>query len=230
MVTTMAITEVGICNMALARIRANPIGEFNEESPQAEKCRIFYPESRDLVLSEVDWPFNKKTVTLALKPYEPAEWKYAYSYPNDCLMVRYLLPRKDSTPGYESRTALLRGNLSESREIEYDVELDDNNSRVIVTNEPEARLVYSIKVEEVRLYGQMVSDLMAWRLAMDLAIDLGGDAGRKYRIEAENQYNKLLIKAEARYLNQSRPRQRQEVPRSVRARLGRPGYEQPLRK
>ena len=60
MVKMMANTEVDICNMALGRIRAKSVGTLTENSIQAEKCRIFYPEARDTVLSLVDWPFNKK--------------------------------------------------------------------------------------------------------------------------------------------------------------------------
>ena len=216
----MANTETDICNIALSRIRAKSIGALTEQTVQAEQCRIFYPEARDLVLTLVDWPFNKKTITMALKEFEPAEWRYAYAYPNDCLRIRYVLP---GSGGVSSTYRVTDDRLTQLDQlnVQFDVQLDDSNEQVLVTNQVEARLVYSLAVTDVRLFGQMVTELIAYRLAMDLAIQLGGDAGAKYRDSAERQFNKMKMEAEAKYLNQSLPRQQQALPKAVAARYGR---------
>lgn len=224
----MANTEVDICNLALARVRANPIGQLIENSPQAEKCRIFYPEARDYVLSMKDWPFNKKTVSLSLKTFEPAEYTYAYDYPNDCLKIRYLLP-DDSAQSANYRSVDDRLHELGRPRIEFDTELGEDGTRVIITDQPGAKGVYTAKVKDIRLLGQIITELIAYRLAMDLAIPLGGDAGRKYREEAKRGFDEMEGDAISLYLNERSPRQMQELPRSIRARLGRSSHL-PLRK
>lgn len=220
MVKMMANTEVDICNMALGRIRAKSVGTLTENSIQAEKCRIFYPEARDTVLSLVDWPFNKKTITMALKEYVPSEWRYSYAYPVDCLRARYLLPSKGSLVD-SYRTTGDQLSTYDSVTIPFDTELDSSGEQVIVTNQVESQLVYSVTIKDVRLFGQLVVEMISYRLAMDLAITLGGDAGQKYRDKCEGLYIKFKGDAESKYLNQSLPRQKQATPRAVSARMGR---------
>jgi hypothetical protein len=216
----MANTEVDICNIALSRVRAKSIGSLTEQSAQAEQCRIFYPEARNLVLSLVDWPFNKATITMAQKTTTPAEWAFAYAYPTDCLRVRYVLPTGsgliDNYRGYDDRLTQY-----DQIQVAFDVQLDENGDQVIVTNYDQARLVYSKRVSDVRLFGQMVTEMIAYRLAMDLAIQLGGDSGQRYQSTAQANFESMKQEAEAKYLNQALPRQKQALPRSVSARMSR---------
>lgn len=222
MVVLVATTETDIANLALSRVRANPIGSLLEQSVQAEQCRILYPNARNEVLSMVHWPFNKKTVQLSLKTDKPAEWTYAYAYPNDCLMVRYLLPEKNGLVN-NYRSVDSRFVSYERDEIEYMVELNGDDEQIIATNQPNAMAVYSKLVKDVRLYGPLVVNVIAWRLAADLATPLGGDAGARYKRDALGSFEMLKSQAEAMYLNQSKPRQKQKLPRSVAARTGRSG-------
>ena len=216
----VANSIVDICNLALSRCRTNNIGAFTDVSPQAEQCRIFYPEARNFVLSKLDWPFNRKTIVMALKAYTPAEWTYAYAYPNDCIFVRRLLPGKDSpSQGYQSTGD--RFDHFDQYQVDYSVEMDDTNKQVIVTNQPEARLIYSAKVEDVSQFGQMVTELVAWRMAGDLAIKFGGDNGMRYRRDAQASFGLIFSEASAAYLNQGQPRQRQTIPASIRGRTSR---------
>ena len=216
----MANTEVDIANLALSRVRAGTIGSLLEQSPQAEQCRILYPNARDEVLSMTDWPFARFTLQLGLKTEKPAEWQYGYAYPNDCHVLRYLLPSADSVVNSINNVDD-RFTEYEQNQYDFSVELNSDNELTIVTNLQEARAVYTKKVTDVRLYGSLVINLIAWRLASDLAIPLGGDAGGRYRSEARNEFNILKAQAEAVQMGQSRPRAKQQMPRAVAARTRR---------
>lgn len=218
----MATTEVDIANLALSRVRSNPIGSLLEQSPQAEQCRILYPNARDEVLSMSNWPFARSTVQLGLKTEKPAEWAYAYAYPNNCLVVRYLLPAADTVVN-TYRTIDDRFTEFDQQQYDFNVELSNADELTIVTNLVEARAVYTKLVKDVRLYGSLVVNLIAWRLAADLAIPLGGDAGRGYRQEARQEFNLLKAQAEAIQMGQSKPRAKQQMPRAVAARNNRSG-------
>lgn len=219
MVKVMATTEVDIWNLALNRIRASSVGEKTERTPQAESCRIFYPEARDYVLSIVDWPFNKKIIQGQQKPFTPPEWSYSYGMPTDALKIRYLLPKADNV--VDNRQISNDYGLSDQARVQFDLMLDDEGNQVICSNAIDVQVCYSAKIENVRVYGQMVSELIAWKLAQDLSITFGGDAGQRYRDNAERSFEKLKMQASAMYLNQSQPRAKQEMPRAVRARMGR---------
>jgi hypothetical protein len=43
-------SSTDICNLALTRARVGTIGDINERSAEAEKCRILYPLARDHLL------------------------------------------------------------------------------------------------------------------------------------------------------------------------------------
>jgi len=218
----MANSVVDICNLALARVRANSIGALTDQSPQAEKCRIYYPEARKMVLSSVWWPFNKKTRSLAKKTFKPAQWQYAYAYPSDCLMVRKVIPSE--LPLNSSSTRYLDNRFVDFDEYtaDFEVELGEDDTKIISTNQDEAMVIYSVDIETVSTFGHMVTELIAWRMAKDLAIVFGGDAGRSYRDNASREFEKLKSEASAMYSNQASPRQKQQLPRSVRARSTRP--------
>lgn len=213
----MASVETDICNLALARVRGNEIGSLDESTVEAEKCRIFYPQARDSVLSlnEVSWPFAKKTAALALQVETPAEWCYGYAYPVDCLKALYIIPEiQDSIP----RSMPSQG-TRELPIINFEIlSGEPDGNRIIGTNKEDAVLAYIKKVTDVRLFGSLCVETIAWKLAMDLAIPLGGDSGNRYRVEAVNGYTISKGEAAAAFKNQGQPKQVQQIPKSVQAR------------
>lgn len=210
----MAITEVDLCNLALSRIRGNEISDLLENSVEAEKCRVFYPEARDTVLSQVNWPFAKKITALALSSTEPTEYKYEYGYPIDCLNALYILPDNLKKSTYPQS---MLGN-TESPQIHYEIIVGSDGGRAIVTDTADAYLAYTCKVTDVRLFGPLCSEAISWKLAMDLAIPIGGDAGIKYRDDAAAAYQQSLWIAMAQNRNQSLPTLRQRLPKSIQIR------------
>jgi hypothetical protein len=203
-----------ICNLALFRVRADEIGSLDEKSVNAEKCRVLYPHIQQMVLTEYPWGFARATRALSLKTETPVEWEYAFDYPTDCVKARYLVPTDDqgeTITGYNV-------NLYEDEPIHFELSLGEDGNKAILTNYEHVQLVYTRNVEDVTLWDTLFSDLVAWRLAVDLAIPLGGDSGKVYRGEAMQQAQLAEGRAKAKHANEKWPREPQQRPRSIQAR------------
>jgi hypothetical protein len=104
------ISPEDLCNLALDRIGyPQAIGSLYEGSKAARVAIRLYGETRDALLSEFDWPFARKSVSLGnpLKTmpvtgyggsgwdpalYPPLNWIFSYAYPADCINMRSVLP------------------------------------------------------------------------------------------------------------------------------------------
>lgn len=173
---------VGICNIALTRIgQSDPIVSLTEQSKAAELCSLHYDACRDEVLRDFDWPFAEARVFLAAIGTPPTNWAYRYRYPNDCIKARRL-----SIPGNENPTA--------DQRIPFQV-IHANGGKAIITNQPQAELVYTVKVEDTTYFDPLFVSALGWRLAAELAI------GLQVRPEnfraADQQYQFAIGKAQA---------------------------------
>jgi len=98
----MAVSKIGICNIALAMLGADPIRSFDENNKRARMADVFYDSTRDYLLSKFDWPFARKL--LALQPIDaetmgvtvPAGF-FLYQLPADCRTPRDVLPSGSRT-------------------------------------------------------------------------------------------------------------------------------------
>lgn len=101
-ILNQALTEVGF---------ARPIGDIFEGTPAAIVGLEIYGQTRDEVLRHDDWPFARRTLTLALlksalvppvalwnETSPPPPWRFSYAYPADCIFLRYL---RSSPFGYQ---------------------------------------------------------------------------------------------------------------------------------
>lgn len=213
----MATTEVSICNIALGRVRASTISDLDEESPSAVQCRALYANRRDALLAGYAWRFARATRVLALKDEDPDEWQYSYGYPNDCLRVHYILPP-------DARHAFVTGSgISTPRidwdPIPYEVAAGDDGARRIWTDHAEASIAYTKRVTDVALFDPLFEEALHWFLAIDLAIPLGGDSGKKYRDDAKDGFKEALDAARAHAGNEAQTGPGR-LPRSIRARGG----------
>lgn len=210
----MAISAVEICNLALSRVRADIIASLDELSPAAEKCAIFYPQARDTVLTGFDWSFARGQRVLSISTFDPLGWEYAFDYPSDCLDIRVLLPLDESG---ETLSSLQIDHL-DTLPIEYNIGLSDDNQKLIFCNYERVAALYTRAITDSRLWSSLVDELIAWKLAIDLAIPLGGDAGIKYRDAAVKGYASLEGQAAAKIGNERWPRLKQQRARSIQAR------------
>lgn len=82
------VSEVSICNSALAKIGAPRIASLTDGSTAAQVANEQYAKIRDQVTSAHPWVFAKKRQSLALLDTTPPfGFKLAYQLPDDCLGV-----------------------------------------------------------------------------------------------------------------------------------------------
>lgn len=84
-------SEIDVCNLALSNIRAGSINSLNENSLQAQLCKLKYSILRDRCLREIPWQFNHKIRALSPVTDNIFNWAYSYSYPADCLKINRLI-------------------------------------------------------------------------------------------------------------------------------------------
>lgn len=210
-------TQVDIYNLALSRVRAGSVGSTTESSPQAIQCNILYEQARDHLLTLYPWRFAKTTRALSLTGTTPDEWLYAYDYPNDCLRLHYILPA-NSGKNLISSAGISTPSI-EYTQIPYEVATGSNGSRLILTDYEDAKISYTQAVTDTRLFDPLFVQALAWLMATDLAIALGGDSGKAYRSAAEQQFRDIMQQAVALSENEAEDG-RPKLPRAIQARTG----------
>lgn len=171
-------SDVEICNIALSRVAyTQPIVSFTEKSKAAELCRVFYGPLRELVLQAFPWPFAESIVALASLGSPAPGWAFRYRYPADCLKVRNIV-----VPGQ-------RMTMTSDQRIAYKIGYD-SGGRVIHTDQIDAACCFTFKVEDSTFFDPAFADVLAWRLAMDLALPLSSKSDLQQF--ATQQYNLAL--------------------------------------
>lgn len=152
-------SEVDICNSALIKLGAEPILSLDDSNKRAEKCKLQYPKLRDEVIASHPWNFAITRATLAQSTYVPAfEFEQAYIIPNDVLRI--------------VKTNLnMPGSVGENR---WAVEIDPvTNQKVFLTNnltgEDQIAIQYIKRITDVTKYSPNFVEVLATRLAADLA-------------------------------------------------------------
>lgn len=156
----MATSEVQICNLALIRVgHRQLIDDLDEATTEAQLCKAMYELARDAVLERHWWKFATRRSTLGLLAnVSRSGWVHAYAVPVDCLTERYLYPGTRN-PANEQR-------------IPFDVEDDSGVGRILLTDQEDAELVYTARVENPVLFSSGFVQALTWKLASDLALGL----------------------------------------------------------
>ncbi|RAU21079.1 hypothetical protein CU669_15090 [Paramagnetospirillum kuznetsovii] len=152
------------------------ISDLSEISAAAQLCNLHYDNTRTSVLRVHNWSFARRQATLALyaaaagtpenaagtTPLPMVPWLYEYAYPVDCLRVRSVYqPNSQAAP-----IPFI---------ISSDVDSGGNDIKVILTNQPQAILIYTKDIANPDLWDNEFADAMVASLASDLAIPLTGD-------------------------------------------------------
>lgn len=80
-------TQVGICNMALGLIGAEPITAITDNTRIAKACATFYEATKLNLLRSHNWNFAMKRATLNSSSTPAFEFKYAIAKPSDYLRI-----------------------------------------------------------------------------------------------------------------------------------------------
>lgn len=196
-------SEVEVCNLALSNIRAASINSLNENSLQAQLCRLKYPILRDRCLREIPWQFNRTIRALASHTTEIFNWAYSYQYPVDCLKIHRLVPEWEELPAasanissrfLDSRVRPLKDNR---RQVPYEVFNFDNN-KLIGSDQPNLRADFAVKITDPNLFSDDFVLALSHLLSSELAIPIvGAELGRALRSDSLQLYRQYLASAMA---------------------------------
>jgi hypothetical protein len=158
----MAIS-IPICNMALGELRAGSITDINEDSVEAGKCALYYPQALKLLLERYEWSFATRIATLALLTDNPraSEWTFAYGLPTDLATPKRLVP-----PGTQTQSSALSPPYPVIGQP-YIVE-----AGILYTHTPGAILEYSTNDLDESVMSGMFIEALAASLAAKLAVPL----------------------------------------------------------
>lgn len=187
------VSAVRICNMALAHCGVSSFIEaIDQRSKEARLCNLFYAPVRDEVLGDFAWPFAKRVGLLGLVVVDPTvEWKYAYRYPGDALVVRRVqngISRLD-TPS--SRVVFHVGS--------------DASGLLIYSDQPNAEIEYTATSTDPLLWPPDFVMAVSLKLAAAIAPALMSDGATKSRVELLGLYEREIGLAHARAANESQP-------------------------
>jgi hypothetical protein len=180
-------SEIEICNLALSRIgQTQPIASFTEQSKAAEVCAQSYSFCRDIVLQDYLWPFATSWKVLALMGDPPTNWAYRYSYPSDCLDLRYLVIKGNRNPQADQYPVF---------ELQF-----YQGQQTIITDTDQAEAVYTARVEDPTLFSPMFTNALAWRVAQEIAMPMAVDPSMMDN--ARQMYAGMVSEAAATALNE----------------------------
>ena len=159
------VSQVSICNLALARLGIARIVSFDGATSAARICEELFPSSHRWLLREHPWTFAQKYATLAQLATNPAfDYSYAYQLPSDCL---YALSTDEQST-----------NFATPREWEI-------RGRTLVTNLETIQIRYVHLVEDFTLVSPEYESLLAWRLDVQMAMPLTKSLKMKADVKAE---------------------------------------------
>lgn len=180
-------SQVEIANLALSVIGTrSTISSLSESSAEARQVSLQYSPALDALLAAAFWNFARRQVSLTLlkdgtlSPPDdvPLPWTYEYAYPDDCVTARYILPlfQTSSTglPGTPASQPLNTGQPVRFL-ISSDLDPNGNQTKVILTNQPAANLVYTSRVTNPNLYDSQFTLALAALIGSRVAIPLSGD-------------------------------------------------------
>lgn len=194
---------VSLYNLALNAVgKRDSLSATTDKDRGAEVCNLWYPIVRDTVLRAAPWPSCRNASRLALlTKREDAVWdeadpdpgfRYAYAAPSDMLYPRHL--------SRFERFIVSRGR--------------------IVTNVPQAVLVYTYREELVQRWEPSLQMAVVYGLAANIVMPLTGKISRAQGLI--EQANALIIGARVEAANEGNDNY-ETVPDWIRAR----GYANP---
>jgi hypothetical protein len=190
---------VSICNRALLSIGARSfISNLNEGSKEANACSILFSPTYTALARSARWNCFRAQATLSLLKaaigtpenpngtlmlLPPTPWLYEYAAPSDSLAIRFIVPScPAATVGIPPTSASIAapiyipGNGQIPFAVAYDTDSNNNPISVILTNQENAQVVYTVDQEDPsqwdsQFQAAMVAALAAY-LVPALSLDL----------------------------------------------------------
>jgi hypothetical protein len=163
--TSFAIED--ICNQALRRIGyAPPIGQIYEGSRASRVAVEIYGQTRDAVLKMQDWPFARRYTALTANGQQaPQPWLYEYSWPSDCLKVRYVAGPIGTFPVLDPRPQQF---------TDYNDQRLTPAVKAILSNVSPAVLYYTGQITDISTWEPSAVEALVEELARRFSVSLNG--------------------------------------------------------
>jgi hypothetical protein len=201
--------SIEIANLALSNIRARTIQNFTEDSLEAQVIKARYDIARKFVLRAFPWGFANRTIALGeIETDANLPYNSVYNYPNDCIKARHIVPH--FILGNDRTTYLRFGSQIPMRlmreidqlKIPFEV-INVDDQRVLVTDQPDAYLQYTLDVIDTNLFPEDYIEMLAWWLSAQIAVPVvGAEKGREMRRDALQMYQTLKVEAQVANANE----------------------------
>ena len=163
-----------ICNMALGRIGAKRINDYNDASDElatAIQCRLHYEQTRDALIRSHWWRMARGRATLSQNAAYTAdattfEWTYAYDLPVDFLAMRSIW----EDAGY--------GDVPQ--QYPYSPE-----GKQILSNETTMKIRYIKKVTDPTKFDPLFIEVLVLQLAIKMVMPLSQDKVLRRELQDE---------------------------------------------
>lgn len=186
----MAVTAVGIANMALSLIgnRTGLITAFNETTEPGRQANLWYEPTRDATLQAHPWNFAIRRTELAQIADEPAYgYAYAYALPDDYLRV--------------VQTELEDVGMADNFRIEGQL---GSTSRVLLSDEGTLKIEYIAQITDPNAFSPTFVQALATHLAAKMCPALTDSMSRTK--ELYDAYSNILREARAVDAQEGTPR------------------------
>jgi hypothetical protein len=214
---------IDVCNMALSHIGSDAIVSSIDPpdgSVEAGHCARFFPLARAELLESFTWRWAKTRTQLAQVDNPSEVWAYAYAIPADMLSATRVLnatflQQFNFFPFWSAFiTADELALFNERGSADFDIEGD-----VLLTNEPEATLLYTVDAIDPSKWSPTFVTALSYLMASFLAGPLiKGSEGAKTGGQFRQIATRIAGQAAARDAN-SGAEPAQEEASSTRARL-----------
>ena len=179
---------LSICNRALLSIgQQAQISSLNEGSTQADACVTLFTPTFEALARAAFWNCLRQQAVLTLiaaaagtpenlngttLPLPPTPWLYSYQLPADSLQARFIVPSIPNaqsggtpiSPAYISAATYLPSESIPFR-IAYATDINNNPLQIILTNQTQAQLVYTVNQPNPQIWDSQFQAAMVASLA-----------------------------------------------------------------
>jgi hypothetical protein len=158
--------QIDICNRALAAMSHQQLASLADQSQGALYANLLYQPAVNQTLRAQEWTFARKVLTGSLlksstgsvpwtntQPEPP--WLYEYMYPDDCIRLNRIMPQPNMLE------TLARPYLWT---VASDL-INANPAKVILTDAPQAILVYNVEVANPDLWEDLFQEAVVRNLS-----------------------------------------------------------------
>ena len=198
----MTVTKVKIANMALSHIGESTIESTTELSAEAGRVDIFYDVALQRCLEWYNWPFARRSQTLALHidAAPQTRWQFRYALPSDLVKCRTI----ENVAG------------ADADPVPYVLENDDAAAELtLLTDVQEASLIYTFLMEQPERFPADFVLGLSHQLAYLMAYSQTGK--RALAGDQLNLFQTFMAQAAASALNEEMPGAPREA-EAIRAR------------